>query len=102
MSYFDLHKDPFIDALDKVIIEVVRYKQFMTSKEVWMSLTKQLPDTHPSLVHQRVNRLVKLGILGCIEQDIGNAVLRRFYCFNEDPDYPWRQNFPSFLENDKI
>ena len=98
MSYFDLHKDPFIDALDKAIIDAVRYKQFMTSKEIWVKVSKKQPGVSPSIIHQRANRLVRLGILGCLEQDHGDAVLRRFYCFQEDPDYFLNHNY---VENGK-
>ncbi len=103
MNYFDSRKEPFLDALDKTIIKAVKYKQFMTSKEVWANVKKELPDSSPGLIHHRLNHLVELGILGCIEQDIGNAVVRRFYCFQENSDYSSRKNdFSSFLENDKI
>jgi DNA-binding Lrp family transcriptional regulator len=97
MTRIGTDKRPFLDSLDREIIEAVRYEQFMTCREIWAAVKRNDSAVSPSLVYRRANNLVDLGVLGCIEKNLGDAVLRRYYCF-QDPLGSSRDNY-SFIEN---
>ena len=83
MRHYEPKKSPFLDSLDQEIIAAVQSTQFMTSREIWTTIQSDRSNASPSLVYLRVNGLVEIGILGCIEKNLGEATLRRYYCFQD-------------------
>jgi len=97
MSRFSSEKVPILDSLDKIIIDAVKHRQFMTCRQIWKTVTITHPDASPVLVYRRVNNLWELGALRCIEKNMEGATVRRYYCF-EDHLNPLKDRY-SFIEN---
>ena len=96
MSRIGSNKTLVLDSLDKAIIDAVKREQFMTCREIWTTVYCAQPNASPGLVYRRTNNLAELGLLGFMEKKLGDSILRRYYCFQDQSDS--LQDGYSFIE----
>ena len=97
MRRYSSEKAPILDSLDKMIIDAVKYRQFMTCRQIWKTVNITHSDASPVTVYRRVNNLWELGALRCIKKNLDGVTIRRYYCF-EDHMNTIKDRF-SFIEN---